>query len=208
MNLDLDLVQAHLEPFGATVDRAKCDKINRYIELLTIWNRKMSLTTVTDVIQILRFHLGESIFAVQLCDFSRGRLADVGSGAGFPGLALKLWCPALEIFLIEPNLKKSAFLAEVVRELDLSSVEIISKPFLKSSIPSGSLQFITSRALAQTTQLLTWSAQALAPGGSLILWVSSQSASQIEQSASFRWEIPRPIPGTRSRSILVGHRSA
>lgn len=207
MRAEINVVKAEIEPFGVTVDAEKCDNINKYIDLLNLWNRKVSLTTVTDVVEILRFHFGESVFALQYCDFSRGRLADVGSGAGFPGLALKLFCPDLEVLLLEPNLKKSTFLAEIVRELNLSSVEIISKPFLESSIPSQSLQFVTSRALAQTSEFLKWSAQVLAPGGSLILWVSAQSADDIRRFAPFQWETPRPVPGTRNRAILVGRKS-
>ena len=84
----------------------------------------MSLTTVTNPNEILKFHFGESLFAAPAAQISDGRLADVGSGAGFPGLAIRILVEPLEVMLIESNTKKAAFLSEVSRELCLKDVEV------------------------------------------------------------------------------------
>jgi 16S rRNA (guanine527-N7)-methyltransferase len=170
------------------------------------WNTKMSLTAVREPQDILRFHFGESLFALQFSDIRRGRLADVGSGAGFPGLAIKILRPELELILIEPNMKKCAFLAELTRVLDLTAVEIIPEPFEQSGISPLSLQFVTSRALAKFTGLLSWSAVSLAAGGSIVLWVSKEQAAQIGEDHHFGWASVKVIPGTRHRSILIGQK--
>lgn len=206
MNFTPDIVTKILEPYCRCVSRHQCDQISRYIDLLTRWNRRVSLTAVDKPEEILRFHFGESIFALQYCDFSAGRLADVGSGAGFPGLALKILRPELKVVLIEPNLRKSAFLAEVVRSLELDSVEVISKPFAESAIPANSLQFVTSRALSQSSAFLSWSMSALQAGGRLVLWASSDAAPQISEDACFVWSAPVIIPGTKRRALLIGRR--
>ena len=86
--------------------------------------RRFSLTTVTDPLEIIRFHFGESLFAAKSLPITKGRLADVGSGAGFPGLPIRMISPNVDLLLIEPNLKKVAFLAEVIRSLDLNRTEV------------------------------------------------------------------------------------
>src|SRR5579864_8581785 len=87
--------------------------IRNYIELLLKWNKTVSLTTVTNVDQILAFHFGESLFALPMLPVEKSRLADVGSGAGFPGIPLAMARPSLNVTLIDPNAKKVAFLHEV-----------------------------------------------------------------------------------------------
>lgn len=195
-----------MAPYGQPVDSEICDKVNKYIDLLMYWNSKIALTGVIDPSEILRFHFGESIFAIKFANIRRGRLADVGSGAGFPGLAIKIFRPELNIVLIEPNHKKSAFLAEVTRSLGLSSVEIMTQPFEESGIPIDSLQHVTCRALAKVPQLLSWSYRCLSQGGSVILWVSREKEAEVQKSNRFAWSATELIPGTRSRSILVGQK--
>lgn len=206
MPITMGNVAYSLSPYYSNASESQCSQISAYIDLLTRWNRKISLTSLTDPNEILRFHVGESIFAIQLCDFSSGRLADVGSGAGFPGLALKILRPDLNVVLLEPNLKKCAFLAEVVRTLELKSVEILSKPFEQSAIEIDSLQFVTSRALAQSHRLISWSRSCLSENGSLILWLSAASSSGLRRNSAFEWERPIAIPGSQRRQILIGHK--
>lgn len=206
MPITIENVAHTLSPYCSTISESQCSQISAYIDLLTRWNRKISLTSLTDPNEILRFHVGESIFALQFCDFSSGRLADVGSGAGFPGLALKVFRPNLNVVLLEPNLKKCAFLAEVVRTLGLKSVEILSKPFEKSAIEIDSLQFATSRALAQSHRLISWSRSCLSTNGALILWLSTASASGLREDSAFEWEKPIAIPGSERRQILIGRK--
>src|ERR1700683_5543907 len=95
-----------LRPYGLALEPGIADKIRAYISLLLKWNKKLSLTTVENPEEILKFHFGESIFAASAANFSQSRLADVGSGAGFPGLPLALIVPSQEVTLIESNTKK------------------------------------------------------------------------------------------------------
>lgn len=208
MTLTDAAIQQILAPYRQEIVGEQFYKINEYIDLLDKWNRKISLTRVAEPTEIVQFHFGESIYALNFADFRSGRLADVGSGAGFPGLAIKILRPDLEIVLIEPNLKKSAYLAEVVRSLHLSAVEIVSKRFEESDFPSGSLQNVTCRALANSPKLLSWSHASLHPGGFLALWVSDDSADGIRRSKLFQWDRPHLIPGTKHRTILIGHKLA
>src|SRR5271156_5159350 len=112
-------IQADLEPYGIEASSDLCTSIQRYIALLLQWSKRISLTTVTDPVKIVRFHFGESLFAASAVPIRGGRLADVGSGAGFPGLALRLAVADLSAALIESNVNKATFLSEIVRDLKL-----------------------------------------------------------------------------------------
>ena len=145
-----------------TANRALVAGIQSYIGLLLQWNRSISLTTVTDPEDVVRFHFGESLFAASCVPITDGRLADVGSGAGFPGLPLKMLIPSLDLTLIESNAKKAAFLAEAVRRLGLDGVHIFRGRMEEFQdgldlISSTSFDVITARAFGQFDSLLAWS---------------------------------------------------
>ena len=108
-------ISAALAAFGIELSSDQLSRIRDYISILLRWNKLLSLTSITDQIEIVSRHFGESMFASSVLPLENCRLADVGSGAGFPGLALKILIPSLFVTLIESNKKKSAFLSEVVR---------------------------------------------------------------------------------------------
>jgi 16S rRNA (guanine(527)-N(7))-methyltransferase RsmG len=173
------------------------------MDLLSMWGRKIALTTISNEEDVVRFHFGESIFALSLETFANGRLADVGSGAGFPGLAIKLQSPNLSVTLLEPNKKKCAFLNEVTRKLGLSDVAILPIGFEVSKIRPSELAFVTSRALGRINDILSWSRGTLSSDGCVILWLGAQEAGETAQIPGWRWA-QAPIPGTVKRRILSG----
>src|SRR5579862_4995269 len=116
------LIEKTLAEYGVSVTSAIRSSVRAYISLLLRWNERISLTTITDPVEILRFHFGESMFAASAVPIRNGRLADVGSGGGFPGLPLKIMVPSLDLVLIESNAKKASFLSECIRELNLVGV--------------------------------------------------------------------------------------
>ncbi len=201
------LVRAALEPYQVVVSEAHIQAIRKYIDILLLWNQKVSLTSVVDLGEILERHFGESMFAAARLSIVKGRLADVGSGAGFPGLALKIIRPELHVTLIEANAKKSAFLAEVVRELGLNGVEVLRARY--ENLPMGMIQadFIAARAVGNLQQLLAWAMGSLSPGGRVVLWVGARDAETLLRVREWNWAGPVPIPRSHRRVLLVGQRS-
>jgi 16S rRNA (guanine527-N7)-methyltransferase len=195
-------ISSGLALYGVTPDSRLCDRIRDYISLLLAWNRKISLTTVIDPIEILRFHFGESFFAVIQVPMGNGRLADVGSGAGFPGIPVAMLAPGIQVTLIEANLKKAAFLSEVIRRLDLSNA-IVLRARMDDAARNG-LDFITARALGHHEQLTAWSSRSLSASGRLILWVGEDDAAVIMRESAWVWQDPVRIPGSRRRVLLIG----
>lgn len=192
--------RVHADPGSLLID-----SIQRYISLLLQWNRSFSLTTVTDPDEIVRFHFGESLFAVSALSITSGRLADVGSGAGFPGLPLRMACPTLDLTLIESNAKKATFLAEVVRRLELDRVNVFRGRM--EDFPEDratAFDFVTARALGQFEHLLGWSKARLDPDGRVCLWLGEADAATISKHAGWGWSEPIGIPGSERRFVLAG----
>lgn len=197
-------LRALLEPYLNPLPHDIEDKVQKYMDLLDKWGARMPLTSVHDPEEVVRFHFGESIFALSTVGMRDGRLADVGSGAGFPGLAIKLANPALSVTLIEPNKKKCAFLHEVVRSLELNDVQIIASGFDSSGIEHHSVSLISCRALGQRDRMLAWSRDRLIRGGLILLWLGDDDARALQNESGWKWDMPSLIPGSRARFLLRG----
>jgi len=132
------------------------------------------------------------------------RVADVGSGAGFPGLPLKIWAPNISLTLIESNHKKVAFLREVCRALTLTNVNIQNAR--AETLAGSAFDVVTLRAVERFESILPTAASLLAPAACLALLVGSTQQDQAGTTLpQFVWSTPIPIPNSRSRILLLGH---
>jgi 16S rRNA (guanine527-N7)-methyltransferase len=197
-------IDSLLAPYGVAIDAGLHCQIQKYIDLLLLWNQKISLTAIVDIEKILRFHFGESLFARNSVPVEKGRLADVGSGAGFPGLPLAMASPLLQVTLIEANQKKATFLSEVVRALGLPNVEIARSRVENLARRPRAFDFLTARALGHHQDLIEWAESLLADSGKLILWVGREDAESLSRTPGWNWRKAIKIPSSRSRFLLVG----
>jgi len=195
-----------LEPYGFAANQSMIIGIRKYISLLLRWNDRVSLTTVTDPAEIVKFHFGESLFAINSVPIVDGRLADVGSGAGFPGLPLAMANPFIHVTLIESETKKATFLSEAVRELALSNVSVFRGRMDDVPISPFGFEFITARALGRHKDLVKWSSERLSDDGKILLWLGESDAINISSYAPWQWDPPIHIPGSKQRFLLVGAR--
>jgi 16S rRNA (guanine527-N7)-methyltransferase len=205
--LSNNTIEASLQPYGVTTTALLCDQVRTYIDLLLRWNQKTSLTAVTDPIEILRFHFGESLLAVANVPIRHGRLADVGSGAGFPAVPIRMVSDEVSVILIESNQKKATFLAEVVRELRLSNVDVRRCRMEDVNLSDVRVDFVTARALGIDDGFLNWSRDAVNATGSLVLWLGDADVSRISQKAGWNWADPTRIPQSERRFILRGSKT-
>ena len=110
---------------GLALNEGQLDQFDRYLVLLLAWNQRLNLTAVTDPIQVQRRHFLDSLSCTLATgDLNGQRLIDVGSGAGFPGLPLKIAYPRMKLTLVESVAKKARFLELIVSELGLDEVSI------------------------------------------------------------------------------------
>jgi 16S rRNA (guanine527-N7)-methyltransferase len=180
-----------------------------YLGLLLRWNARTSLTAIRVPEQIVTRHFGESLFAARKI-FPAGNgsltltssLADVGSGAGFPGLPIKLWAPQLQVTLIESQKKKATFLREAVRALRLAGVEVRSS---RAELVTETFDVVTLRAVERFDEVVVIAAGLVRPGGRLGLLIGEdQVAKTGEVLPVLKWENPVPVPNSKRRVVLVG----
>ncbi|MGH9563053.1 MAG: 16S rRNA (guanine(527)-N(7))-methyltransferase RsmG [Terracidiphilus sp.] len=200
-----DAITECLSQYGVHASRTQCEQVRSYISLLLKWNRSISLTSVTEEMEILRFHFGESVFALSAVKGVNGRLADVGTGAGFPGLPLRIFGKEIDLLLIESNAKKCAFLAEVVRQLRLDSVRVVKARFEDETDElRGKLHVVVARALGGYDDLLSWSKTVLKSAGRIVIWIGEGDAPKIASFTDWNWNSPILLPNSQNRCILVG----
>ena len=224
--VDSERIAALLAPFlgGGTLTAAQQAQLVAYLELLLRWNARMNLTSVRDAEQIATRHFGESLFAARhlypagSLKPGAGSLLDIGSGAGFPGLPVKIWAPPLRATLLESNHRKATFLREVIRALQLTGIEVLSTraESYAPEIANHESQItncltITLRAVERFAHILPTAVRLLetfpAAERRLALLISSAQLAIAHQLApALVWSAPLPIPQSSNRALLIGHR--
>jgi len=183
-------------------------QIQQYIKILLAWNEKINLTAIRDPLEILYRHFCESMYAADAVPLERGRLADVGSGAGFPGLPLKILRPDLQVFLVETSIKKVTFLAEVIRELGLRDAQVLARRYEELGEEVAPLDYVCSRALGEFPAFLEWASSQQIAAKQVILWIGARDLGDIEKVGTWDWREPIPVPNSLQRLLLVGNKKA
>jgi len=202
-------VRESLEPFGLNLSADQIAKVITYLELLLRWNEKINLTGIRDAPTCLRRHFGESLYLGRWVEL-QGRLLDIGSGAGFPGLCLKIIFPRLEVTLLEPVAKKRAFLKEVTRVCALAPVEVRAERLEDFAVGAAPREYdaATARAVGHLEVLVPQAARCLGARGALFLWLSRAQASTLGYQ---RGDVKRvrslPVPGGGEGEIWWGKKA-
>ncbi len=216
---------------SAVLSAAQLQSILTYINMLFHWNARINLTAIRTPEEIVTRHFGESLFAarhlfphvspaysatsaVKALDVdvdvavarspkAAARVADLGSGAGFPGVPIKIWDPNVALTLIESNQKKATFLRELARVLTLTDINIQNAR--AETLPPSTFDVVTLRAVERLPKVLPVAVTLLAPNGRLALLISSSQLESTYGSTlhNLAWGHPIPIPNSQSRILLV-----
>ena len=204
--LSADTIRRALGEFQIAVSDSQVLQIQQYTRILLAWNEKINLTSIRDPLEILNRHFCECMYAASTVPVEHGRLADVGSGAGFPGLPLKIIRPELQVFLIESNVKKATFLAEVIRDLGLAGARVLVSRYEELAEEVAPLDFVCSRALGEFGPFLEWAHSEKVAAKQVILWIGARDLPEIQKIQSWKWREPIPVPHSLRRLLLVGTR--
>ena len=202
--LAVDVIRRALREFQLTADDLQVSQIQQYMRSLLTWNEKINLTAIRDPLEILYRHFCESMFAAVAVPIDRGRLADVGSGGGFPGLPLKIIRPEIELFLVESNVKKATFLAEVTRDIGLSNARVLVSRYEELGEELTPLDAVCSRAVGEFISFLTWAASERVAAGQVVLWIGGRDLDEVRRVPGWGWREPIPVPQSLRRFLLVG----
>src|ERR1700733_6102928 len=195
-----------LVEFNVTATDVQVQQIQQYMGMLLKWNEVVNLTAIRDPLEILYRHFCESMFAASVVSLDKGRLADVGSGGGFPGLPLKILSPNLEVFLVESNVKKATFLAEVVRELGIAGARVLVSRYEELSEELTPLDVVCSRAVGEFSNFLAWAASPKIGAKQAILWIGGRDLEEVRRLSAWKWREPTQIPQSMRRFLLIGTR--
>jgi 16S rRNA (guanine527-N7)-methyltransferase len=200
--VDSDTIARLLRPF-VSLSHEQLGRTSAYLDLLLKWNARTNLTSVRDPQEIVTRHFGESFFAAsRLLAGTVDTVIDLGSGAGFPGLPIAIFAPAVQVTLLESNAKKAAFLNEVAHALRLANAKTVRQ---RGEDYAGRADVVTMRAVEAFTKSAPLAAGLVRDGGRVALMIG---AGQVDQAKilleDVSWEPAVPIPGSHSRVILTG----
>jgi len=209
--LNVTEVRQLLDPFRLSLSEEQAGQVVSYLELLLRWNEKINLTSINAPADCVRRHFGESLYLGGCVELT-GRLLDIGSGAGFPGLCLKILFPELRVTLLEPVAKKRGFLKEAARVCGMSGVEVRRERLEEFASAAGTVEAYdaaTARAVGNFEDLVPLAARCLVPGGRLFLWLSRRQASIIGyRCTEMRRVKGLPVPGGGRGEIWWGEKGA
>jgi 16S rRNA (guanine527-N7)-methyltransferase len=196
-----------LSPYASELSDAQVVQVSDYVSLLLRWNAKMNLTAIREPEEIVKRHFGESFYLARYVPVVTNGVLDVGSGAGFPGIPLKIARPWLTLTLIEAQQKKATFLREVLRSLRLE-VEVRNAR-AEDLVGTVSADLVTMRAVEKFSEILPVAARLARKGsGGLGLLIGSAQETQVRKELP-GWEFRAgiAIPGSQNRVILMGNQA-
>jgi 16S rRNA (guanine(527)-N(7))-methyltransferase RsmG len=205
-SLPLPEIQRIFDRCGLSISAPVAHSVQIYLDLLFKWNKRVNLTALEQPDQLLTTLFAESFQAAALLGMPDNPVLDIGSGAGFPGMAMKLYRPDLEVILLEPRKKRAAFLAAVRRELKLSGVTVLSRALeeCRASEFTGRPAVITMRGVGHADHWIRQASALLKSRPTALLFVSENQVSRtVEALPEFHWQSTK-IPWNPNHSILLG----
>lgn len=212
-----ELFRQGLTTLGLDLDDRAIDRLGRYLDELQKWNKRINLVAAAPQKTLIESHFLDSLTLLPLlggCPLPG--LLDVGSGAGFPGLVLKIARPDLQVTLVEPRQKRTSFLRQVIRILDLQGINVLETRLEEGNAALAGWRndapLVTSRAFASIRLFLETAAPFTATGGRVICMKGPRAAAELaewhEHSADSPFRLAEtiktalPFSGT-PRQLLV-----
>ena len=183
--MNVDTLAARLKECGIPFEQDLPEKLLRYHALLMDWNTRMDLTAVTDEAEMMDRHYVDSLMALRFDMIPRkGRIIDVGTGAGFPGMPLALACPETQVTLMDAQQKRLTFLQAVIDELQVRNVTLVhSRAEDGARLPLHREQYdlAVARAVAPLAVLAEYLLPYVRVGGSALCWKGPALQEEMQQ---------------------------
>lgn len=185
MEYDLVYFEESLEKSNIKLSRQQIDQFILFYEMLIEKNKYMNLTSITEYKDVIIKHFIDSIYLINYFDINNLSVIDVGTGAGFPGIPLKIAFPSIKITLIDSLNKRVNFLNEVIKELKLDDIKVVhgrAEDLARKVEFRENYDISVSRAVANLSVLLEYNVPFLKNGGHFISYKGDLSLDEINQS--------------------------
>lgn len=179
-----DLMNFYGGKIDIVFDEEQIDKFYNYMHLLLEWNEKINLTAITEPAEIIIKHFIDSLTICKYIE-NDSSLADLGTGAGFPGIPLKIYRPDLKIVLVDSLNKRINFLNDVIENLKLENIDTIHtriEDFGKDKKYREKFDYVTARAVANLAVLSEYLIPVIKIGGKCICMKGSEIDTELEES--------------------------
>ena len=208
----LDILRSSSAFRQAGGDESHASMIEKYIDILIKWNSKVNLTGLRGREAILNRLIIESIEGLEIVS-ETGNLIDIGSGAGIPGIVIKIFRPDLEIHLVESRVKKAVFLETVIRELGLAGIEVLNEKFetlySKELLRGSGYDFITLRAVRIDRKIARIASDIIRVDGLLLKYgsIDNDETNILSENGFGKKSIPHPVAGETPKvfSFICDH---
>ncbi len=197
-----------LNKLGINATKEQLSKLEEYFNLLIEWNSKINLTRITDKEEVYLKHFYDSLTINKIIDLNDyNTLCDIGTGAGFPGVVLKIFYPHLDIVLVDAREKKLKFLDEVINKLQLKGIRTIH---IRAEEYNEKFDIVTSRAVANIEKLMDYTMHLVKKNGKLIAMkadIDSELTKEVEEKLNKKYKIEKIIkfelPIEKSKRSLI-----
>lgn len=182
MSQMLQALQAGLPVLGLDLDSAVQNKLCAFGEAVVAQNQVMNLTAITQPDQVAKLHLLDSITLLTLVDLSGKRMIDVGCGAGFPGVPVKIACPDVQLTLLDSLGKRMAWLERILPELGVDAECVTARAEEAVATRRESYDVATSRAVARLNVLLELTAPYVKVGGLVLAMKGAAAREELDEA--------------------------
>ncbi len=197
-----------LEKLGITLTSYQQEQLKKFYHLLISWNEKINLTRITSENEVYLKHFYDSLTITKVIDLNKvNTLCDVGTGAGFPGIVLKIVYPNLKITLVDALQKRVNYLNEIIKELDLSDIVAIHS---RGEDLKEKYDVVTARAVANITKLLNYTMHLVEENGVFIAMkgnITEELTPAVQKAISKKYSIEKIeefyLPYENSQRSLV-----
>ena len=178
--------EARLKEIGLSLTDRQYEQFDQYYDILVEWNKVMNLTGITEYEEVNEKHFLDSLSIVKSCDMTKvSSLIDVGTGAGFPGIPLKIVFPEIKVVLLDSLNKRIRFLNEIIAKLGLNGIETIhgrAEDFAKKADYREKFDLCVSRAVANLATLSEYCLPYVKVGGYFVPYKSEEVDEEVEQA--------------------------